>query len=278
LSFRFSVHLIVVFVALTGGFGSTAPVADAAGIDARHGKCHAADPCRLDRRSYHALLPDNWDGVSAMPVLVHFHGWGRQGTLIVKHGRIAGATRKTGVLLLAPNGDGRTWDFWDADTADVDFTNQVIEDAARRWPIDRARIFVSGYSYGSAMAWRYACAEGSKVRALLAVSGSFRNVEAKCPGGPVEVRHVHGTDDGVMDFPFGPRGEKTWPVELWRRQNGCGEKPDRISNWHIAKWVPFTRHVWTSCSSGKPVILDVHPRGHFIPTGWIRKQLDELLQ
>ena len=81
-------------------------------------------------------------------MLLHFHGWKRQGTLIVRHGRISGATRRRGVLLLAPNGRNRTWDFRDPDSADVDFATAVIEDAARRYPIDRSRIYVSGYSYG----------------------------------------------------------------------------------------------------------------------------------
>ena len=89
-------------------------------------ECELAVPCPAGDRSFHARLPDNWDGKSPLPVLLHFHGWGRQGPLIMKHGRIAGATRKLGVLLLAPNGLGRTWDFWDADTDDVDFALQVI--------------------------------------------------------------------------------------------------------------------------------------------------------
>ena len=108
--------------------------------------CEGATACALDDRSYHVKLPDGWDGETPMPVLLHFHGWGRQGDLIVKHDRIVSATRKRGVLLLAPNGRGRTWDFWRAGSADVGFAADVIEDAAKRFPIDRAQIFISGYS------------------------------------------------------------------------------------------------------------------------------------
>ena len=48
--------------------------------------CVDAIPCQLDGRSYHVKVPDDWDGVTPMPVMLHFHGWARQGTLIVKHG------------------------------------------------------------------------------------------------------------------------------------------------------------------------------------------------
>ena len=239
-------------------------------------ECQLAVPCPVGSRSFHARLPDNWDGKSPLPVLLHFHGWGRQGPLIMKHGRIAGATRKLGVLLLAPNGLGRTWDFWGPDTDDVDFALQVIEEAAKRWPIDRSKIFVSGYSYGSAMAWRFACSAGSKVHSLLAVSGSFPDQSEQCEA-PVNVRHVHGTRDNVMDYPFGPNGEVEGAVALWRYHNGCGPKADYLKDWQAVKILQFQRHVWENCTSGKSIRLDVHKRGHFIPRFWFERNLRELL-
>ena len=236
--------------------------------------CHAEVPCLLGDRSYHVKEPDDWDGVTPLPVLLHFHGWARQGTLIVKHGRISGATRRRGVLLLAPNGQNKTWDFWRADTGDVDFAAAVIEDAATRYPIDRDQIFVSGYSYGSAMAWRFVCENGNGVAALLAVAGTLQQSET-CAQAPREVRHVHGTKDTVMDFPFGPEGDTTHPVRLWRDRLGCAEGK-AYGPWRITKHDEFTRTVWEDCSDGR-VVLDVHGAGHYIPRGWIARQLDELL-
>ncbi|WP_371224664.1 alpha/beta hydrolase family esterase [Roseovarius sp. 2305UL8-3] len=236
--------------------------------------CHAEIPCPLGDRSYHVKEPDEWDGKSPLPVLLHFHGWARQGDLIVKHSRISGATRRRGVLLLAPNGQNKTWNFWTQGSADTGFAARVIEDAAKRYPIDRARIYVSGYSFGSAMAWRYACDNGDGVAALLAVSGTLQQSEI-CATAPDEIRHVHGTRDNVMDFPFGPDGDTTHPVRLWRDRLGCGAgKTD--GTWQVTKYDVFDRTVWDDCAEGR-VVLDVHARGHFIPRGWIAQQLDELL-
>jgi polyhydroxybutyrate depolymerase len=240
--------------------------------------CHADIPCPLGERSYHVKIPDGWDGVSPLPVLLYFHGWMRTGALPVKHARISGATRRRGVLLLAPNGNNKTWDFWDGDTDDVAFAAAVIEDAAKRYPIDRSRIYVSGYSYGSAMAWRYVCENGNGVAALLAVSGTLRQSKA-CPQAPREVRHVHGLADTVMGFPMGPGGDTTYPVALWRQQFGCGEGRD-AGPWKAVSFLEFNRTVWDDCATGATgakVTLDIHPGGHFIPHGWIARQLDELL-
>ena len=236
--------------------------------------CQAEVPCALGERSYHVKEPDEWDGVSPLPVLLHFHGWARQGTLIVKHDRISGATRRRGVLLLAPNGQNKTWNFWTSRTSDVEFAAAVIEDAAKRYPIDRSKIYVSGYSFGSAMAWRYACENGNGVAALLAVAGTLDQWE-DCAEAPQEIRHVHGTRDTVMDFPFGPNGETTYPVHLWRNRLSCAEGR-KDGEWRITEHDLFERTIWETCESGR-VILDVHARGHFIPHGWIHRQLDELL-
>ncbi len=233
-------------------------------------------PCQIGSRSYHARTPDGWDGKTPLPVLMHFHGWGRQGPLIMKHGRIAGATRKLGVLLLAPNGRGRSWQFWSKDTKDIPFADSVLEDAANRWPIDRDKIFVSGYSYGSAMAWRFACAKGDKINTLLAISGTLPSQDADCAA-PVNIRHVHGTSDTVMDMPIGNNNDVTYAVKLWRERNLCNDNSLKKSSWNTVEILSFNRHVWNNCKTGKSVILDVHKRGHFIPRFWIERQLQQLL-
>ncbi|MEM1074853.1 MAG: polyhydroxybutyrate depolymerase [Pseudomonadota bacterium] len=230
-------------------------------------------PCQLAERSYHLRAPDGWDGETALPVLLHFHGWMRQGDLVIRHERIASATRKRGVLLVAPNGIRKTWNFWGNETEDVPFAASVLEDVARHYPIDRERIFVSGYSFGSAMAWRYVCQNGDGVSALLAVAGSLKQTEV-CPQAPGQVRHVHGLKDRVMDFPMGPGGDTTYPVVLWRAKYGC-QMGELREPWQARDFLTFERTVW-NCTGGS-VTLDLHPGGHFIPHGWIARQLDEIL-
>ena len=239
--------------------------------------CIGLTICELGDRSYHVLPPDGWDGKTPLPVLMHFHGWKRQGDTVVKHGRIAAATRSSGVLLVAPNGLGRTWDFWQSGSPDTRFANAVLAAVERRFPVDASRIFVSGYSWGSSMAWRYACESGRQITVLLGISGTFYDQNEECESGPQEVRHVHGTSDTVMDFPYGPNGEETYPVYLWRKKNVCKEAPDSVTNWNVNDKDLFKRYVWENCNSGKTVTLDVHSRGHFIPVGWIQRQLDEIL-
>ena len=235
--------------------------------------CGLETACPLGERSYHVRAPDGWDGATPLAVLMHFHGWMRQGDLVVNHARIAGATRKRDVLLVAPNGRGKTWRFWSAPNEDVQFAQAVLDDVKARYRVDDSRIFVSGYSYGSAMAWRFVCEAGAPVAALLAVAGSLSQNET-CPESPQQVRHVHGLADTVMDFPMGPGGDRLYPVQLWRDAYDCAE-PSHPGPWRQVSWLELDRYAW-DCPGGQ-VTLDLHPGGHFIPHGWIARQLDELL-
>lgn len=237
-------------------------------------ECHDQTPCEIGDRSYHVREPDGWDGETPLPVLLHFHGWQRQGTLIVRHQRISGATRRRDVLLVAPNGLGRSWDFWDKDTDDVSFARAVLEDVKARYPIDESRVYVSGYSWGSNMAWRFVCEDGADVAALLAISGTLSQDET-CATAPAEVRQVYGLNDQVLYFPYGPNGEETYPVKLWRDKFSCGDGR-ATGPWQQVSFLTLERTVWDTCETGR-VSLDIHPGGHFIPHGWIARQLDELL-
>jgi polyhydroxybutyrate depolymerase len=251
----------------------------AAAVGPTHRSCQLDVPCDVGARSYHVKEPDGWDGTSPLPVLIHFHGWQRTGALPVQHQRISGATRRRGVLLIAPNGNRKTWNMWSPDTDDVDFAEAVLDDVEKRYPIDTGNIFLSGYSYGSIMAWRVACDRGTRmnVRALLGISGTISQTE-DCPEAPQEVRHVHGVKDTVLRFPFGPEGDPTYPVQLWRDRLGCSDIGDETRDWSVVSFLTLSRTEWTDCTNGTKVALDVHPGGHFIPHGWIGRQLDELLE
>lgn len=241
--------------------------------------CQLDDPCVVGDRSYHVKEPDGWDGESPLPVMIHFHGWQRTGALPVQHQRISGATRRRGVLLIAPNGNNKTWNFWSHETEDVAFAQDVLEDVVKRYPIDSENIFVSGYSYGSIMAWRVACDRGTQmeIRALLGIGGTLDQQE-DCPQAPQEVRHVHGLKDTVLDFPFGPDGDTTYPVMLWRQRLGCSGPGESQGDWSVVNFLTLSRMEWVDCVGGSKVALDTHPGGHFIPHGWIGRQLDELLE
>ncbi len=230
--------------------------------------CGNGVSCVLDNRSYQAKTPEGWDGRSQLPVLLHFHGWGRTGTNVIRNKRITGGTDSNGVLLLAPDGLGKSWSFWSERPQDINFAKAVLKDAAKQWPVDPERIYISGFSYGSAMAWSLACDSGDDYAGFLGIAGTLSNITSRsCPTGPFTLRQVHGETDTVMRPPWGANSD-TWKKAL--NLSGCGGS-------ERSKEGRFIRQSWTDCSNGHSVRLDIHDGGHFIPKGWINTQLRDLL-
>jgi len=244
-----------------------------AAAPARAGDCGGGIPCPLGARSYRALPPPGWDGTAALPVLLHFHGWARQGATVLKDGRITGAAAANGMLLLAPDGLGKSWRFWDPSSADIGFAEAVLDDAARRWPVDRSRVVVSGFSYGAAMAWRLACARGRAFAAYLAVAGATSRQEAAgCAPGPVRLVQAHGLGDTVFGLPVAPGEDPASALALWRRIDGAPEAPAR--EWREAG---LDCRDWQGPAPRAEVTLCTHPRGHETPAGWYDVWLPRLL-
>ncbi|MEM9045133.1 MAG: polyhydroxybutyrate depolymerase [Pseudomonadota bacterium] len=203
-----------------------------------------------------------------LPVLVHFHGWGRQGKNVLNNKRITGPAAKNEMLLVAPDGINKSWSFWGGSDRDVVFLDRVIEDVAMRFAIDRNRIFVSGFSYGGAMAWQVACLRGDKYAGYLPIAGGlWRQSDVDCTG-PVRLAHVHGLDDNVYGLPIGPLDQIEDGVLLWRRMNGVIDQ--------IPKRFEHARYDCLSWSSD--LTLCTHEGGHFIPKDWLGWMLPRMLR
>lgn len=236
--------------------------------------CGLDEACSIGERIYRAKPPEGWDGISPLPVLIHFHGWKRVSSHPLKNHKVLEAINSNGVLLVAPEGQGRTWDFWARENRDVSFVRKVLEDVAKRYPVDQSRIYATGFSYGSAMAWRIACDAGDLIAGILPAAGTLPGQErVDCATGPVNAMHVHGFKDNVMSLPLGADGDPKVAVDLWRRTNVCKAEPDRteVINGHQCQ-------VWSSCESGKEVVLCLHERGHIVPPGWIETALTRALK
>ena len=90
--------------------------------------CGDGASCEVGNRTYQTKTPPNWDGKKPLPVMLHFHGWGRTGINVIRNKRITDATDANGVLLLAPDGYGNSWSFWGNRRDDINFAKAVIED------------------------------------------------------------------------------------------------------------------------------------------------------
>ncbi len=117
--------------------------------DPRVGVLHASNE-RDARGGFSLYVPEQWEGRTAMPLVAALHGGHG-------HGRDFLWTwlreaRSRGALLLAPTSRERTWSIMGGPDVDAEGLRQMVESVAARYPVDRARVLLTGMSDGATYA------------------------------------------------------------------------------------------------------------------------------
>jgi polyhydroxybutyrate depolymerase len=244
---------------------------------AQQAPCGPDAPCDIADGSYHLVTPEGWDGASPLPALIFYHGHRGSGAQVFRSSGLKSSFGDEGYLLIAPNGPLREGETYRSNPArmssprdEVAFTLAILDDVAARLPLDRDRIFASGFSAGGSMAWLMACEAGDQLAGMVSVAGALRSPNpTDCAGlAGLPVMQVHGFTDGQV--PFEGRGIRDWHQgSVWdildraRVANGCRSNPDEIT---ITEG--FRIRDWAASCDGGAVRLAVHDGGHGLPRGW----------
>ena len=171
------------------------------------------------------------------------------------------------VLLVAPDGLLRSWAHVGSPSQardEIAFLRGVLADVGRRWPIDRRTVIASGFSQGASMVWDLACYAAGDFTAFLPFSGGFwEPMPTGCTSGPVELRHVHGSDDKTMPLAgralFGPyrQGDIRKGFARWVAEDRCEGKPVMLKD-----WADLTCESYGGCGSQRRLQLCTRPGGH----------------
>ena len=220
-----------------------------------------------------------------MPLVILLHGYGSNGIGHDAYFQLSSVTKARGVALAIPNGtpDHTGKMFWNATEACCDFDelpvddvatlDGIIDDAASKAPIDRARVYIIGHSNGAFMAHRYACDRSDRVAAIVALAGVPSLDALRCNGKGVSVLQVHGDADRIIAYAGGKSfgNGKPYPsaedaVAAWAVRDGC--KGARKANgppvdFDLEVAGPETTRESYDCPAGVDVSLwHMHGSGH----------------
>ena len=246
---------------------------------------HADNPCAVAcdtaLGTYRSALPE---GSGPFPVLLHLHGMGGTGEGVLRGGSARTALTR-GYAVLAPDGwqpvsrYPRNWGVADGRAYtrdDIAFLRGVLEDAARRLPIDRSRVLLSGFSRGGSLVWDIACHAPDLARAYAPVAGAFWVPEPEACSAPVDLFHTHGWLDRIVPLEGRPiRNGEITQGDVWgalftlRQTNRCTNRQPETGAAEAARW--WRR--WSDCEAGR-LDLMLHSGGHSVPAGWAGVALD----
>ncbi|HEY8206706.1 MAG TPA: alpha/beta hydrolase-fold protein [Myxococcaceae bacterium] len=131
------------------------------------------------------------------PLLVVFHGAGGQARHMIN--LLWAQAEEQGLLLLAPQSSGPTWDLVTGDYGpDVAVLQQLLTAVSSLEPVDPARMGLAGFSDGASYALALGLDNGDLFSSVLAFSPGFLSPEHRV--GSPRVFVAHGTADPVLDI------------------------------------------------------------------------------
>lgn len=248
-------------------------------------------------RSYLVHVPPQAAAGKPLPVVLNFHGGGAHAAEQKRYSRMDQAAARDGYIAVYPSGSsgiGGRLLTWNAGACcgpaaalrvdDVGFVVALLEDLARRTPVDASRVYATGLSNGSMMAYRLAAEASDRVAAVAGVAGAM-TLQGFAPRLLVPVMHIHSVDDrralydGGLGLAFPSADTRVLHESVdgmlrkWIAHDGCPAKPQvaapvsgrpkSADASHTA-----TRHTYGPCRGGTEVVLwKLTGAGHVWPGG-----------
>ncbi len=243
----------------------------------------AAEPpplINLPDGTYRVAAPPHWDGKRKLPLVLYLHGFREDSAQIMARSDLVEAATDMGALFVVPDGLNQGWSHSGAPRRsrdDIAFLHEVVRDAEGRYPIDKARIFATGFSIGASMVWDLACHGAQGFTAFLPFSGDFwMPYPARCETGPINLRHTHADNDHT--FPMAGRslfngqyhqGDLHQGMTILESTDGCAVDPDKQS-----REGDLDCESWSKCRTGKQLELCIHHGDHQIEGGWLKRSIE----
>lgn len=188
---------------------------------------------------YHISVPKEYDGKTALPLIVYLHGGAHNaGTAenVVALAQVLPPFKKA--IVMFPN-HLLTW--W-AHPREMTYLLQTVDNVLLRWRVDRKRIYLMGASMGGNGAWAFGSQCPELFAAVSPISGFYadflqfpiKNLAAK----PVYV--LHGTKDDNVPIAgareaYGILKKAGATIEM--READCGHQPPTEELTKAAEWV-----------------------------------------
>ncbi|MCB0760227.1 MAG: T9SS type A sorting domain-containing protein [Flavobacteriales bacterium] len=221
----------------------------------------------VDRyRYYHVYLPSQYDGETALPMVIGLHGGFGSALQFPDQSLMSESAEENGFIALYPDGLGYllapTLHYWNAGTCcaypfqqgidDVGFIDVLIDSVAALYAVDLNRVYATGISNGAMMSYRLACELSHRIAAIAPVEGSLM-VHPCNPDNPVPVVHFHsyldsnipyqgGVGDGASDH-YNPPMDSV--MNVFSEIAHCEHIADTIYD-----GFDYTHVIWDSCDCG----------------------------
>jgi len=170
------------------------------------------------QRNYLLDVPDQLSPQIPVPLLFDFHGFGHSAAGVWQVSQFRDLAARDGFITVYPDGlpvhllgrDAPGWEIFTVDgNRDVALTRRLLDHLEQTYCIDRARIYVTGFSNGAFFSNLLGCVMADRFAAIAPVSGGRITVSCTPPRGVPVILH-HGRKDERIDVTQGRQARDAW--------------------------------------------------------------------
>ncbi len=204
-------------------------------------------------RTYMVYLPS---GLPANPPLVFsVHGMNQTNTWMRSASSWDKVADSAKIVVVYPQSNGSTWDL-SANGNDVKYFVALIDTMAKRYNIDRNRVYETGFSMGGMMSYALTCAVADKFAAVAPASGYLLGgggASGCNPKRPMPILHMHGTGDDFVKYSDLPAF-----LSSMRSKFKCPATAQVTNSYQGNS--KLKKEVWAPCDQGSEMVF-IHIQG-----------------
>lgn len=190
------------------------------------------------------------------PLLISCHGSNQDSGYQQGQMKIESIADTAKFLTVFPDGIDRQWDI--SGDRDINYILALIDEMARKYDIDRNRVYLSGFSMGGMLTYHAMNKIADKIAAFAPISGYPLWGSAATSSRPVPILHTQGTGDEVVSAD-GIRGV----LDNWIVRNHCSSAPKEIKRYK--NFGHANLYIWGGGDEGVEVrLLELIGKGHWV--------------
>ena len=201
-------------------------------------------------RAYTVFVPDSYDAIEPVPLLVNYHGWGSNNSQQATITRMNNVAEAEGFIVVYPRSVGSHWNVMQHTSGpdDIAFTDALLDQLEEDYTVDVSRVYATGFSNGGSMSFLAGSRLPNRFAAIAPVAATLPAADDLGAPNPIDptssptssraipVMYMLGTDDPLVAYDGGtsPNSGYLYPatggvMSAWATNNLCQSEPDSVT-------------------------------------------------
>ena len=211
-------------------------------------------------RTFIVHLPSGYSANKQYPIVLNLHGLVSNATIQQTITQFDNIADSKGFIVVYPNGNGVLNKWETIGNSDVDFLSNLVDTIRSNYSANNC-LFVTGFSQGGFMTYKFANNTTHNINAIAVGSGNMSDlVKSQSQSAPkIPIMHFHGTADNTVPYMGSPPtiSPVDSTIQWWIKHNKCNPSPSftAIPNSNLIDSSNVEKYYYSGGENGSEVTL-----------------------